>query len=398
MISICEANQCTGCAACMNVCHLQVISMKQGLNGHLFPEIDQRRCIDCKLCVKACPNNSSPKFRLPTMAYIATVKDDKEAKTSTSAGIASVLSRHILKTGGVVYGCSGTDCTDIHHIRICDEIELMALKGSKYVQSAINEVYSYVKQDLQNGIRVLFVGTPCQVAGLYGYLHKPFDNLFTADLVCHGVPSQQILTDALHDYLPNTELKKVSLAFRDKNTGKSKYGLFVRDSQGLSLLNSSFPKNEYITGFLNGLFYRESCYQCHYARPERVSDITLGDYWDHEHSVQMDGKKNGMSMVIPNTVKGVSLLGEIAEHLNLREGNYPDFVSRNGQLQHPLKKSMGYDKFATLYPTTGFKAAAKVCLKADMRRIRKNMFLNTLATVIYSIPGMKYVLNKIRNR
>lgn len=398
MIKICEDSQCTGCAACVNACNQQAITMAKGLNGHLFPVIDQSLCVDCKLCSTICPNNTTPSFRIPNKAYIATAKDENEAKTSTSSGVASVLSRYILQKGGVVYGCSGVDCENVHHIKVSNEEELWSLKGSKYVQSAINGTYSCVKRDLLNGVKVLFIGTPCQVAGLYAYLRKPFDNLFTVDLVCHGVPSQQILVDALHDYMPNTSLTDICLSFRNKDTGKSQYGLFVKDRQGNPQLCSTFPRNEYITGFLNGLFYRESCYRCHYARPERVSDITLGDYWDHEKKLKITGKKNGMSMIIVNTDKGIILQNGIAEQLNLCEGNCSDFIKRNGQLHHPIKKSVGYEEFASLYPKLGFKTAAKRSLNADYRRIRKNMFLNCLSSVIYSVPGMRWALNTIRNR
>lgn len=398
MIKICENNQCTGCAACMNACNQQAITMTKGLNGHLFPVIEQTLCVDCKLCSTICPNNTTPSFRIPNKAYIATAKDENEAKTSTSAGVACVFSRYILQKGGVVYGCSGIDCENVHHIRVENENELWSLKGSKYVQSAINDTYACVKRDLSNGIKVLFIGTPCQVAGLYGYLRKPFDNLFTVDLVCHGVPSQQVLVDALHDYIPNTSLTDICLTFRNKDVGKSRYGLFIKDKQGIPLLCSTFPKNEYITGFLNGLFYRESCYLCHYARPERVSDITVGDYWDHDNTIKLDGKKNGLSMVIVNTNNGTELFNEIKEQLNQCEGDYSIFVKRNGQLHHPMRRSVGYDMFAKLYPQLGFKNAARKSLTADYCRIRKNMFLNCLSSVIYSVPGMKWALNTIRNR
>lgn len=395
---ICPLEECTGCSACFNVCGKHAITMVEGLNGHLFPQIDNDKCVKCKLCINSCPNNKTPEYNTPMASYVATAKDSKEVLTSTSAGIASVFARHIILSGGVVYGSCGWDCQHIHHIRVDSLEDIEKLKGSKYVQSAIEDTFTHVKDDLAKGIKVLFIGTPCQVAGLNGFLRKQYDNLYTVDLICHGVPSQKILTDALHDYLPKIDLSQVKVAFRKKEKGKSLYGLFVNDENGKPLYRSIFPNNDYIVGFLYGLFYRESCYQCHYTHPERVSDITIGDYWDRENKISLQNAQNGLSMVIVNTQQGSILLDNCASSLDMTPGVYQDFINRNGQLQHPIKKNAFYDSFAALYPEEGFLRAAKDSLKEEKIRLKKQILRTKIINIIKSIPGIELLHSTLLKR
>lgn len=393
---ICPQEECTGCAACFNVCSQQAISMVEGVNGHLFPRIDDDKCVNCKLCVKSCPNNKAPEFHTPLASYVATAIYSQEAITSTSAGIASVLARKIIEGGGVVYGSCGWDCQHVRHIRVTSFEDIDKLKGSKYVQSAIEDSFRQLKNDLDEGLKVLFVGTPCQVAGLYGFLRKQYENLYTVDLICHGVPSQKILTDALHDYLPKADLSQVKVAFRKKEKGKSLYGLFVNHNDGRTLYRSVFPNNEYIVGFLYGLFYRESCYQCRYAHPERVSDITIGDYWDKEKKVVLKNSKNGLSMVIVNTPEGESLVDKSGSLIDKTKGDYQDFVIRNGQLHHPIKKNRYYESFAADYPLKGFLDAASSSLKDEVKLLKKRLFRTRITGLIKRLPGTEWIINKTR--
>lgn len=380
---ICDQQQCTGCAVCTTACKHRAISLQEGVNGHLFPVIDSEKCVECGACARLCPNNSAIQYNTPAAAYIATVKNPLESKESTSAGVASALARQIIKDGGVVYGCCGRDIEHVRHIRVDSDKEVDLLKGSKYVQSTLTDILSSIREDISKGKTVLFIGTPCQVAGVTRYLHNP-DNLVTIDLVCHGVPSQSLLIDALHSYLPNFDLSSADVMFRKKKDGRSRYGLFVKDEYGTELYNSTFPTNEYITGFLSGLYYRESCYQCHYARPERVSDISLGDYWDFEGKINIDNKEGGLSMLIENTEKGASLIKESKNILSLLSGDYSGFVTRNGQLSHPIKKNERYEDFKTDYPRLGFHKAAKKHLRMQKLMIRRNMLANKIKDLIHA--------------
>ena len=394
---ICEIEQCTGCSACLNICTHNAISMQKGTNGHLFPIVDEKICVQCNQCVNVCPNNSIPDFHTPISSYIATAQNPQEAETSTSSGIVTVFSRYIVEDGGVVYGSCGDNCQKIQHIRISNSDEVEKLKGSKYVQSSIGKSFCQVREDLKKGLSVLFIGTPCQVAGLNKFLRKGYDNLYTIDLICHGVPSQQILNDALKAYLPDINLDEVTLKFRKKEKGKSLYGLFVDDKQGKKLYRSVYPDNEYITGFLCGLYYRESCYQCHYARPERVSDITVGDYWDREKKIHIDNANGGLSMLIVNTPAGQHLLELCQAKINDLPGNYSDFIKRNGQLDHPLKRFPHYADFIKDYEEHGFLWASQNHLKEEKQRVRTAILKMRIKDCILSMPMGNQVVRILRS-
>ena len=199
--NICPKEKCTGCYACVNICSKNAIKIDRDELGFSYPFIDPAFCVNCGLCVSVCPSHSALPFNLPLKAIIAHASDEAEQKTSTSGGLASVFSRYIISHHGVVYGCSGADGKNIRHIRVEQESGLFFLKGSKYVQSEIGEIYRLAKNDLRTKRLVLFIGTPCQVAGLKSFLGQEYENLYTIDFVCHGVPSQQLLTDYLSQYI-----------------------------------------------------------------------------------------------------------------------------------------------------------------------------------------------------
>ena len=200
--------------------------------GFLSPVIDQNTCVDCGLCAKSCLNTHMPLICEPLATYVAHALDIEEQKTSTSGGAASVFMKAIIKAGGVVFGFSGLNAREVKHIRI-DKIEdVCKLKGSKYVQSYMGKTYRSVVGDLKSDRLVLFIGTPCQVAGLKAYIRgRVYEKLYTLDFVCHGVPSQKILNDAIDE--KNKGQENISLFNRVKENGKeSKYTLrLIKDNK-----------------------------------------------------------------------------------------------------------------------------------------------------------------------
>lgn len=161
--------------------------------GHLYPAIDNTKCVDCGLCKKVCPSNHQQTKSTPTLAYAGWDKNEDEYKSSTSGGAASALSRYIIRQGGVVYGCEMSLDLDVRHIRVENEEDIIKLKGSKYVQSSIRECLKDIKKELRQGKKVLFIGTPCQVAAVKSVVGNNDSNLYTVDLICHGVPSLNFL-------------------------------------------------------------------------------------------------------------------------------------------------------------------------------------------------------------
>lgn len=376
MYEICSQEKCTGCSACLCVCNHKAISLIPDSLGFLYPQVNPQLCVNCGLCRKVCPNNCDVYFNFPQRAFIAFAKDIDEQYSSASGGIASVLARYVIRSGGIVYGCSGYDCYNVRHIRIDNEKEISLLKGSKYVQSYLGDIFKLVRRDLKDNIKfVLFIGTPCQISGLNSFLGRKYENLLTADFVCHGVPSQKILNDSVriaHEY----NIKNVSLAFRRKSSsGRVSFGIFMSGRDNQKLWHEQYPKNLYITGFLQGLFYRSSCYKCNYTKINRVADFTLGDYWDYDNSCHLSNqKKGGLSMLMINTKKGEDLLHELRDYINIQDIDVNCLCKRNRQLMHPVPQHRNYELFKEYYLKYGFRYAANKTLKKDILVIYYKLF------------------------
>ena len=240
MIDIKEKNNCCGCSACVQICPKQCISMAADNEGFLYPQVNSAICIDCGLCEKVCLviNQSAP--REPLVVYAAKNNNEDIRLKSSSGGIFTLLAEKVIEEGGVVFGAKfDADWNVIHDYT--ETIEgLAAFRGSKYVQSIIGDNFKTAKQFLNNGRKVLFSGTPCQIAGLKKYLRKEYDNLLTVDVVCHGVPSPMVWRDYL-DYkrakraagknTVSSSLKELpvitGISFRDKTKGWKKYGFRI---------------------------------------------------------------------------------------------------------------------------------------------------------------------------
>lgn len=377
---ICPHIECTGCMACEAACKHGAITIKKDLMGFHYPIKDLNKCVDCGLCVDRCPNNNQKlAFNNAIDSYVATANKRDEMLSSTSGGVASVLSRTIIRNGGVVYGCTSKDSRLIRHIRIDNEEDILLLKGSKYVQSDMKGVMKQVTEDLKTGRQVLFIGTPCQVAGLISLTNGKFDNLITVDFVCHGVPSQQLFDDIVgHEYpqLLETALK-ADFRFRDE-ANHSRYGVRLIDSGEHVVLCEKYPQDSrYMVGFLCGLFYRESCYQCHYACGKRVSDLTLGDYWDREGQFT-EFNSEGLSMLIVNTERGKNLIEKSKRLYKIAPISFDVLLKRNTQLSKPMSRHRDYEKFRKSYYTKGYDNESKMIIDNEVSRIKKGSLVMSI--------------------
>lgn len=352
---ICPREKCTGCMACFNACPKDCISMKQGKLAHLFPKVDQDSCIDCRMCQKVCPENNHMNQLYPVTAFAGWHSEREQYLTSTSGGAATAFAQTVIRKGGVVYGCSSETGLKFSHIRISDLESLAKLKGSKYVQSDIGYTYKEVKKDLKDSLLVLFIGTPCQCAGLKSYLGKEYDNLYCVDLICHGVPSQKLLKKHL---MKISEGKADYVTFRKGND----MALRVFDKLGKRIYYSNVwnqrYQDVYYNTFIDGYTYRDSCYTCDYARPERCSDVTIGDFWGLCNAIEQDSI-NGCSCILPITKKGYSLVKE--SDLILIERPIAEAIDGNSQLRHPSHKTNRVRIFQSLLPVLGTGCAYRLC-------------------------------------
>ena len=352
-----EKNNCTGCSACSNICPKNAITMKKDEYGNIYPIVDRKKCIDCGICNRICPQKQQTLiFNYPTTAYAMYIKDEKKHSESSSGGAATAFYEEILRNNGVVYGASNLFGKDeFEYVRIDNIKDLYKVKGSKYVHCYTNGIYTSVRKDLVSKKEVLFIGTPCQVAGLKSYLMKNYDNLITIDLVCHGVPSQKLLFDEIE----SMGIKKEDIyyiSFRESN----KYKIKVFDKNKKILFEKDGYFTEYLRNFLHGNINRENCYSCKYARRERISDITIGDFWglSKDSSVYNEGVK-GISLIMPSTRKGAQLVELIKNKCVIEERNLGEAFNGNNQLNHPLNINRKYSIYKKEYPKIGYKKTMK---------------------------------------
>lgn len=352
MPTLASNNTCTGCAACINVCAKDAITMQpNGRLGHLFPVIDNQKCIDCGVCEKSCPAINRVGLKYPQTAYAGWAKSAEENKKSTSGGAASILARKVIQDGGAVYGCANI-AMEVKHIRIDKEEDIDLLRGSKYVQSTMGKIMKQVKLDLDKGLQVLFVGSPCQCAGLQSYLRKQYNRLLLVDLICHGTPSLQLLQEHVRSKIDVNQIVK-HIYFRDGSNYE--FSLIVKNAEEKEIYRSNLWKQRYhdayYNTFIEGYTYRPSCNQCQFARPERCSDITIGDFWGlgEKKPFIPIAKAYGYSVVLPNTLKGVKALESISEEFYMQEREVEEAIKGNPQLQHPKYLSLNAKVFQWLF-------------------------------------------------
>ena len=371
MKEICPINKCTGCQACVNLCSKNAITMSEDSLGFFYPEINQDLCVDCGICEKFCPVNNSIDFKYPQSCYAATVREPQELLSCASGGAATEISKWVISKGGVVYGCDGSNIRNVHHTRVDNLKDLELLKGSKYVQSAVGNIYKQVLADLKKDCPVLFIGTPCQIAGLKSFLrYKIFSNLITIDLVCHGVPSQKLLNENTSYYINDNDTAIVN--FRKKDLLRSKhdamyrivYGWFLKTIHTRKNIEIPYTKDPYMWGFIKCLTFRKSCYSCKYAHISRCGDFTLCDFWGlGDDAGFVNG--NGVSCVLVNTDNAKAVWREVSNNMLWVERDIIEALRGNGQLQAPSRIHKNYDKFVRLYPIMGLKRAVKECTNVD---------------------------------
>lgn len=331
-------SDCCACGACMNICPQKAISMSEDDYGFLYPNIDKKKCVRCGKCKSVCAFQNTKEQNNPKETYAAVARDQKIVAKSASGGVFAGLAMKMIKEGGIVVGAEMLDDFLVKHTVIDKAEDIRKLQGSKYTQSDTGWVFKEVKQFLAEGRKVLFSGTPCQVAGLYGYLGKKYDNLFTVDIICHGVPNNRMLKEYLHLVAQKHGGDITEFTFRDKGIGWGINGSAQIKGKKVKIWQSSSP---YFYYFAQGWIYRENCYTCPYACMHRPADITLGDYWgiEKQHPEYL-GKDNwderkGISVVIVNSEKGRRYLEHTDEWIEKKPSSFEKAAAGNGQLRHP---------------------------------------------------------------
>ena len=343
MKEIVEKKRCTGCSACASICPKGAIKLVEDNEGFRHPVIDQDKCINCGLCKRTCPVLNTNENSSLNKCYVAYNKNDKVKKTSSSGGIFDAIARVILKDNGIVIGASFNDKMELKHTAIENLEDLEKLKGSKYLQSNLDNVFSHIKENISER-KVLFVGTPCQVAGLHAYLKKDYDNLLCIDLFCHGVPSPKLFSKYIKELENSNSSQITKYNFRDKKTGWDTYSntITFNNNKEISELQSN---NSYMKLFLSDIALRKSCYNCNFKIGNKYSDITLGDFWGVQKYYPEMYNKTGVSAIIINTEKGQQIFESISNNLEYKECKLEEIIDGNPSLKSSGKYPSKREEF-----------------------------------------------------
>lgn len=370
MITIREKKDCCGCHACATICVKHCITMESDKEGFLYPIVDKDACTDCGLCEKVCPviNQSEP--RKPLKVYAAKNKDEEIRCQSSSGGIFTLLAEKIINEGGVVFGARFDEEWNVIH-SWTDTIEgIAAFRGSKYVQSTIGDTYREARDFLKQGRKVLFSGTPCQIAGLKKYLRKDYDNLLTVDVVCHGVPSPLVWRTYLDETREQLRAKRgvgknsvpssmdelpviTGISFRDKTNGWKKYGFRLRYAASEAAENTVFASaikegeevlemhrnNLFMQGFLVNLYLRPSCHACSARSGKSGSDISIADFWGVQHFYPEFDDDNGVTAILANTEKSSFYLKDLSSLADVEDTSYEAVKQYNSALEKSAKRT-----------------------------------------------------------
>ncbi len=376
---------CCGCTACMNICPYNSITMKKDEEGFLYPVIDLNTCTQCGACVKVCAfHKKEYEEKIPKDQEVFALRhtDRKVREKSSSGGAFTVISDHILNQGGAVYGAVFNESFEVIHSKAWDRERRNKMRGSKYVQSDLGNIFKEIKSELERGKPVLFTGTPCQNGGLKSYLGREYPNLILCDTACHGVPSPKIWAD-YKAYLEEKHQDKIKeINFRNKDSGWQNSSLKV--VFGKSEYKKDMQQDPYYILFFSHLIIRPSCHQCVYASYHRVTDITLADFWGIENSSKTFSDDTGVSLVLVNTRKGKELIGNIGKDSDMIKSSHSAFYQPIFEI--PSKMSPKRQLFWSEYFAKGNKAFRKYGKLSTLQWIIKRIIVPVLKkTGLYNL-------------
>lgn len=379
-----KKDECCACGACYNICSQNAIKMIIDEYGFKYPKINYDKCISCGACKRVCAFQNIIKENDPLQVVVAARKDENKIMKSASGGIFAVFAEYFLSIGGIVYGVALVKENDIlvpKHIGIDKLEDLPKLLGSKYVQSDIGNVYKEIRTLLNNKKQILFSGTPCQVAGLKAFLGKEYNNLFTIDIICHGVPNEEFFKGYIKVLENKFNGKVLDFKFRDKKAGWGPYILSMDIlKQNKSQIEKKYiysDKSTYVRMFLDTDILRLNCYKCKYTNRNRTGDITIGDYWgvekEHPELLKVNGglldTKKGVSVIIINTEKGKWGVEKLGQEIVYFDTTYEKVAVVNTQLKEPSKYGKYRDKIMDLYKIGGFKKVDEYYYNKVLKKI-----------------------------
>ena len=367
-----KKEECCACSACQQICHVDAISMKQDEEGFLYPVKNTDICVNCGNCKKVCAFTEKHKLKNPLEVKAGYIKDISQRQRSSSGGLFYVIASDIIDRGVVVVGATLTEDMQVHHNIVSTLDDLETLRGSKYVQSAMDDSFRIIKRLLKEGKLIYFVGTGCQVDGLKSYLKADYENLLTSDLICHGVPSQDLFDKHIKYLETKYKGKVISYEFRNNRSWEVCESVITLNSHTLKRhILPSYNLSPFLYSFMQGFTYRSSCYACPYARPQRSGDITLADFWGAKQLFPTLMADYGVSMVLVNTSKGEEILERLHDKVNLCDSSLDIAVANNRNLAHPTMKPLFRDSVFQILEKKGYEYVARKYFRPRLYWLRR---------------------------
>lgn len=329
-IILASIDGCTGCMACRFVCPKSAIIVESDQEGFLRPKISQELCIRCGCCEGACPVLHRPVQKQAQKCYVARAKSKSLRLACSSGGISELVAKRVLAEGGVVFGCVMEKNTNVAiHCKIDTDELLERMRGSKYVQSDLRETFGEVRLELEKGHRVLFIGTPCQIAGLKRCVRTNSQNLLTMTFMCHGVPSPAVWNKYLKEVQSRFRSQIKRISFRSKNYSWRRCALVLEFSKTRANLIQEKSKNTYLRAFLSDLCLRPSCYACQFKNGYSGADITLADCWGVSGVAPELDDDTGTSLLLLHSECAQALFEELEPVIETKEITFEKMIEAN---------------------------------------------------------------------
>lgn len=394
MIEIQDKAECCGCGACIQGCPSKCIQMAADEEGFLYPEVNKALCIACGICEKICPvlnSVSKDKEAKEPVACAAINKNKDIRRESSSGGVFTLFSEYVLSKNGIVFGAAmSEDCERVIHIGVEEAESLRFLRGSKYVQSEIGNTYQCAKRELEKGRPVLFSGTPCQIAGLKGYLKKDYESLYTIEVICHGVPSPALWKRYISYIRKKLKSPISQVIFRDKSSLGGRLMMCIKVSDG-KVYKAYEEEDPFYCFFLKNYCLRPSCYYCHLKKERHAADITIGDFWGGSKVVPGFGEEGDISLILFHSDKGMRMFDLVKESMEIRWTEYEQAVSYNSAYTESVLCPKERDSFFIDLGNVSFTEMVK-----KYRKLSAKMKLRCILEKLHLLKAIKHVKHLIK--
>ena len=413
---LCSRQDCTLCMACVSICPKSAIKISVDENGYEMLGVNAEACINCGLCTGVCTQRSKVDAKEPLMCYAAQAVDRDKLRKSASGGAFQLLAEYVLKNGGVCYGAESVLADghySVSHIRIDSLNDLHRILNSKYVPSNASTAYKNAKKDLESGRFVIFCSTPCQILGLKAFLSKDYKNLLTVDLICHGVTSTHLFNDYLDEIEIRDDITITDYQFRDKSVSWGTnfcYSYYKNNDSSKKIKVRHCPReaSSYMIHYLKRNIFRDNCYSCSLSATKRVSDFTLGDYWEieteHPEFVTKTqpaiSLRRGVSCILANTMKAKDFVENISSEMILHEVTFESVAAHNDNLLSSSRKGSGREEFLSVYSEKGYSAiesqyrakVGKKMLIYNIKNVLKSRLPDRIRILIYRTPFLRKII------